>query len=44
MTAPVQRPLLVDDDFGPDPFEGIPAEVTQAVGDGFDHDTAGGCG
>lgn len=36
-------PLAVDEDAGPDPLAGIPAEVRERVG-AYDFDAAGGCG
>ena len=37
------RVLLVEEDWGPDPLEGVPVEHHECVG-ALDHDTAGGCG
>ncbi|WP_171991113.1 hypothetical protein [Streptomyces sp. JHA26] len=34
---------LVDEEWGEDPLEGVPAELVDRVGV-LDHDTAGGCG
>lgn len=36
-------PPLVDESTQDDPLDGIPAEVLDMV-DGYDQDTAGGCG
>lgn len=44
MTTPeTKRGLLVDDDWGPDPLDGIPETVVERAGSA-DVDTAGGCG
>ncbi|WP_404955496.1 hypothetical protein [Streptomyces sp. 147326] len=34
---------LVDEEWGENPLEGIPAELVDRIGV-LDHDTAGGCG
>jgi len=40
---PARYPLLLPDDWGPDPLAGLPAEVLDRLG-ALDVDTAGGCG
>lgn len=42
LTRPDVRPL-VDADWGPDPLDGVPAELIEKTG-AVDVDTAGGCG
>ncbi|MEU3465597.1 hypothetical protein ABZ721_37380 [Streptomyces sp. NPDC006733] len=42
LTRPTRYPLI-DAEWGEDPLEGIPQELTERIG-AMDVDTAGGCG